>query len=124
MFYDHMSIQNIIGQVLLALAFLVTGALNATMKFKMHRDRMAAAGVPMATAALVVGFAMQFVGGALVLADWHYRYGAAILIVFTVVATAIFHRWWLVVDDPLRRHLHLSFVFNNIAVVGGLLLLM
>ncbi len=124
MFYDHMPIQNAVGQVLLALAFLVTGILNATGKFKMHRDRMAAAGVPMATAALVVGFAMQLVGGALLLADWHYRWGAAILIVFTVLATAIFHRWWLVTDDPLRRHLHLSFVFNNMAVVGGLLLIL
>ncbi len=124
MFYDGMTIQNVAGQILLALAFLVTGLLNATMKFKMHRDRMAAAGVPMATAALVVGFAMQFVGGFLVLIDWHYRYGAAILIVFTVLATAIFHRWWQVTNDPLRRHLHLSFVFNNIAVVGGLLLIL
>ncbi len=123
MFYDGVAIQNVVGQVLIALAFLVTGALNSTMKFKMHRDRMAAAGVPMATAALCIGFAMQFVGGFLVLIDWHYRYGAAILIVFTVLATAIFHRWWQV-EDPLRRHLHLSFVYNNMALVGGLLLLM
>ncbi len=124
MFFDHMPIQNAAGQILLALAFLVTGILNSTMKFKMHRDRMAAAGVPMATAALVVGFAMQFVGGFFLLIDWHYRWGAAILIVFTVLATAIFHRWWLVTGDPLRRHLHLSFVFNNAAVVGGLLLIL
>jgi len=26
-------------------------------------------------------------------------------------------------DDPLRRHLHLSFVFSNVAVIGALLLL-
>ena len=41
---------------------------------------------------------------------------------FTVLASAIFHRFWTV-EDPLRRHLHLSFVFSNIAVIGALLLL-
>lgn len=124
MFYEGMTIPAVAGQVLLALAFLVTGALNSTMKFRMHRDRMAAAGVPMATAALSLGFAMQFVGGFLLLIDWHTSWGAAILIAFTCLATAIFHRWWQVTNDPLRRHLHLSFVFNNIAVIGGLLLIL
>ena len=41
----------------------------------------------------------------------------------TVLASAIFHRFWTM-DDPLRRHMHLSILFSNIAVIGGLLLLM
>jgi hypothetical protein len=55
--------------------------------------------------------------------DWHRAIGAWICIVFLVIATAIFHRWWTVANDPLRRHLHLSFVFSNIGLVGALLLL-
>ena len=45
-----------------------------------------------------------------------------VLPVFTVLASAIFHRFWLM-DDPLRRHMHLSILFSNIAVIGALLLL-
>jgi hypothetical protein len=47
--------------------------------------------------------------------------GAALLIVFTVLASAIFHRWWLAAD-PLLSHLHLSNLIVNCGVVGGLLL--
>ena len=65
--------------------------------------------------------AMIGLGGAMLALDYRTELAAAILIVFTVVATAIFHRYWQI-EDPLRRHLALSFVFNNIGIVGGLLL--
>ena len=47
--------------------------------------------------------------------------GAALLIAFTVLASAIFHRWWRIAD-PLLSHLHLSSLIVNCGVVGGLLL--
>ena len=83
----------------------------------------AAAGVPQAKLALLGGFAMQLAGGLLVALDFHRAIGAAILIAFTVLATAVFHQFWRVAD-PLRRHLHVSFIFSNCGIVGGLLLLM
>lgn len=113
---------HIAGQILISILFLGTGAINATTKVKQHLDRMVAMNVPSAAVTLWTGFAMQFVGGFMILFDYWTGAGAVILIVFTVAATAIFHRFWLV-EDPLRRHLHLSFVFSNCAVVGGLLLL-
>jgi len=79
--------------------------------------------VPCARMVLLVGFAMQFAGGLLLALDWHRNLGAIVLIVFTVLATAIFHQYWRV-EDPLRRHLHVSFIFSNCGIVGGLLLLM
>jgi len=90
---------------------------------KQHADRMAAMGIPVPYVTLWIGFAMQAVGGVMVAADWHTDIGSVILIVFTVLASAIFHRFWTM-DDPLRRHMHLSILFSNIAVIGGLLLLM
>ena len=84
---------------------------------------MVAVGVPFAKAALIIGFAMQLAGGLLIAFDAYRAAGAAILIVFTVFATAIFHQFWRV-EDPLRRHLHVSFIFSNGALIGALLLLM
>ncbi len=122
MYADHTATQ-IVGQIMIAVLFLGTGLINSTTKVKQHADRMAAMGVPAPYVTLWTGFAIQYVGGILVLLDIETEIGVYLLIFFTVAATAIFHRFWLV-EDPLRRHLHLSFLFSNIAVVGGLLLLL
>ena len=122
MYADH-TLMQIAGQIMIAVLFLGTALINSTTKVKQHADRMAAMGVPAPYITLWVGFAIQYVGGVLVLFDVRTEIGVYLLIFFTIAATAIFHRFWLI-DDPLRRHLHLSFVFSNIAVVGGLLLLL
>ncbi|OFZ83720.1 MAG: hypothetical protein A2W21_12005 [Betaproteobacteria bacterium RBG_16_66_20] len=121
--YQDQTPLHVAGQLLLAFLFLGTGLVNVTAKFRQHLERMVAIGVPCAKPVLIAGFAMQFAGGLLVALDWQRAIGATILIVFTVLATAIFHQFWRV-EDPLRRHLHLSFIFSNCGIVGGLLLLM
>lgn len=122
MFYVDSTPAEVIAQLLIATLFLGTLAINAGTKERQHVDRMVAMGIPMARPVLWTGFALQAVGGAMVAVDWHTATGAVILMVFTVLASAIFHRFWTM-EDPLRRHLHLSFVFSNIAVLGALLLL-
>ena len=121
--FEGMPPLHVAGQLLLAFLFLGTGIVNAVWKQQPHIDRMREAGVPLARQALWFGFAMQFAGGLMLLFDWRRDIGAAILIVFLIVASAIFHRFWLV-EDPLRRHFHVSFLFSNCGLIGGLLLLM
>lgn len=122
MFYaDHTPLE-IAGQLMIATLFLGTLLLNAATKEQQHVDRMAAMNIPLPRITLWAGFALQAAGGVMVAIDWHAGLGAILLIVFTVLASAIFHRFWTM-EDPLRRHLHLSFVFSNIAVIGALLLL-
>ena len=120
MYQDHAPLQAA-GQLLLAFAFLATGVRNAGWKFAQHAERMAAYGVPHAGLALSGGLALQFTGGLLLLLDWHRTLGAGLLILFTLLASAIFHRWWLA-PDPLLAHLHLSNLLVNCGVIGGLLL--
>jgi uncharacterized membrane protein YphA (DoxX/SURF4 family) len=120
MFADHTPLQ-VAGQLLLALAFLATGVRNALWKFRSHTERMAAYGVPQPRSVLIAGLALQFFGAILLALDLWRGLGAALLIVFTIVASAIFHRWWLI-SDPLLSHLHLSNLIVNCGVVGGLLL--
>lgn len=82
---------------------------------------MLAYGVPQARLVLLAGFALNFAGALSLLFDLHRALGAGLLIAFTVLASAIFHRWWLVAD-PLLRHLHIGNLLVNCGVVGGLLL--
>jgi len=120
MYQDHTALQAA-GQLLLALAFLATGVRNAGWKFRQHLDRMVAYGVPQARLALLAGFVLQFAGGILLAFDLWRVVGAVLLIAFTTLASAIFHRWWLA-PDPLLAHLHLSNLIVNGGVIGGLLL--
>jgi putative oxidoreductase len=120
MFQEHTALQAA-GQLLLAFAFLASGARNALWKFQQHVDRMRAYGIPGPKAVLLAGLALNF-GGALLLAfDYERRVGAWLLIAFTLLASLIFHRWWLV-RDPLLRHLHIGNLLVNAGVAGGLLL--
>ena len=122
MYADHTTLQ-VVGQIFIAVLFLGTALINSTTKVKQHADRMAALGVPIPYVTLWAGFAIQYAGGILVLLDIRTDFGAYLLILFTVVATAIFHRFWLVAD-PLLRHIHMSVLFSNIGIVGALLLLL
>lgn len=119
MFHDHSPLQAA-GQLLLALAFLATGVRNAGWKFAMHAERMATLGIPWSRAVLSAGLALQLAGSLLLLADYRRALGAWLLIAFTVVSSAIFHRWWLI-PDPLVRHLHIASLLVNFGLVGGLL---
>jgi uncharacterized membrane protein YphA (DoxX/SURF4 family) len=114
----------IAGRLLVVGFFLVAGLLNLTAeRIKDHVDLMAGFGVPFPAAAFWIGIGLQFAGCALLLTDWHPGIGAGCLIVFTVVANAIFHRYWLV-PDAARRNVTRLLLLNGIAILGGLLLLL
>jgi uncharacterized membrane protein YphA (DoxX/SURF4 family) len=112
------------GRLCIVFFFVVAGACNLTpARIKDHIDRMAAARAPFPAALFWIGTAMQFTGCALLLAGWHADIGAWLLIVFTIVAGAIFHRFWEAAD-PQRRNLLRVMLLNNIGVLGGLFLLL
>jgi uncharacterized membrane protein YphA (DoxX/SURF4 family) len=112
------------GRLIIVFFFLAAGLYNvAPARARDHIERMAALGVPLPAAAFWFGMMLQFTGCALVLAGWHADVGVWCLIVFTVVANAMFHRFWRV-TDPGRRHTLRLLLLNGIAIVGGLLLLL
>ena len=112
------------GRLLIVFFFLATGLSNLTRaQIRDHVDRMTAFGTPFPAAAFWTGIALQFAGCALLLADWHPDYGVYCLILFTVVATAIFHRFWRK-PDPVQRNAARLNLLANVAVLGGLLLLL
>jgi len=112
------------GRLLIVACFLGNGVCNlAPARIRGHIERMGALGTPVPAATHWIGMAMLFGGSALVLADWHADIGAWCLIVFTVAATAIFHRFWNM-QDPAKRNSSRITVLANTAIVGGLLLLL
>jgi len=112
------------GRLCIVAFFLVAGLCNQTpRRIRDHIDRMAAAHTPLPAATFWFGIALQFTGCALLLAGWHADAGVWCLIVFTVAATVIFHRFWQA-SDPQRRNIGRVMLLNNIGVLGGLFLLL
>ena len=112
------------GRLILGVFFLVAGVANLVTpgSIRDHIDRMRAYGTPAPALAFWCGIALQFSGTALVLANVRADIGALCLIVFTVLATGIFHRFWQR-TDPLEKRIARLFFMSNAAIVGGLLLL-
>ena len=120
----EMSWLDIAGQQLIVLFFLVTGVSNLTKaRIADHIDRMAGFGVPFPATTFWLGIVLQLTGCALLILDWHPAVGVICLMVFTITATAIFHRFWQK-SDPLQRNISRITLLGNLAILGGLLLLL
>lgn len=116
------SILQILAHVLIAAFFLFIGARNVPVAAR-HVERFRRLGIPFPGAFLAAGFATQFTGGVLVLADLYAWIGAILLLVFTVLANVLYHRYWTM-TDVAQRQVHQNYFFNNLAVMGGLLLVL
>ena len=114
----------ITGKLLIVGYFIAAGINNLfPARIEEHRGRLAGFGVPMPSAAFWLAHAVLFTGCALILAGWHADAGVVLLIAFTVVANALYHRFWTM-TDPFRRNMLRVQLMNGFGTVGGLLLLL
>lgn len=120
---DHTLIK-VAGDVLVGLVFL-TQALGALPKsrFEFHSGRLRDRNIPAPSFVLICGLAMMFAGSAMVMLDVYPGIGAVLLIVFTVIATVLFQNFWTISDAVKRREKRGAF-FNNLAILGGVLLVL
>jgi len=112
------------GRFLLGGYFLLAGIVNLVTpgSIRDHIDRMRGFDTPLPEAAFWCGIVLQFVGAGLVVGGYRVALGAWCLIAFTVLATAIFHRFWQR-PDPVQQRISRLLFMSNAAIVGGLLLL-
>lgn len=112
------------GKFLIVGYFIAAGLNNLfPARIEEHLGRLAGFGVPLPPAAFWLAHAVLFGGCALILSGWHPDVGVLLLIAFTVVANALYHRFWTVAD-PFRRNLLRVQLMNGFGTVGGLLLLL
>jgi putative oxidoreductase len=110
----------VVGRVVFGGFFLIAGIRN----FWNFNERRATSatnyGWPLPVPMLAIGFAMQFVGGALLLLNLWVVAGAAVLILFLLMATPLYHNLFLFHGKARDPHLYLTLV--NITLCGGLLM--
>ena len=123
MYYQDASWLDTVGRLLIVAFFLAVGLRNLQkVHIEDHVKRLTTFKAPLPQLTFWIGQAMEFVGCALVLFNWHPAVGVVLLLVFTVVASALLLRFWEV-QGPMRTGMQ-NGMLAKIGVVGGLLLLL
>ena len=123
MYYQDASWLDTAGRLLMVAFFLAVGLRNLQqVHIEDHVKRLTNFKCPFPRPTFWIGQGMEFVGCALVLFNWYPVVGVVLLLVFTVVASALLLRFWEV-EGPMRTGMQ-NGMLANIGIVGGLLLLL
>jgi putative oxidoreductase len=123
MFHADHSILQALGYVLVGSVFIsqAVGTLPRA-RFANHANKLREKGFPLANLVLACALGMMLAGGAMVILDIYPRIGGWMLIVFTVIATLLYQNFWSI-EDPVRRREKRGTFFNNLAILGGLFII-
>ncbi len=109
----------ILGRVVFGAFFLIAGVRNF-LHFGERRELQTNYGWKLPAPVMAVGFAVQLVGGLALIFGFWTAPAAIALIVFLVLATALYHNLFRFQGKERDPHLYLTLV--NITLAAGLLL--
>jgi len=104
----------LIGRILMAAIFLVAGY-GKIMQPAGTQLYMAGHGMPLPVLSWALAVVFEVGGGALLVLGYKARWAAGALIVFTILATAVFH-------SQLSDRMQMIMFMKNLAIIGGLLM--
>jgi putative oxidoreductase len=108
------------GRLLLGGTFVFAGLRNIQNR-ALLTQMMSARGVPQAGAVLWLGIVLQVAAGTLLIAGIWTAVASALLLLFLIVATPIFHNFWDY--QGADRASRINGFVSNIALAGGFLTL-
>ncbi len=111
---------NLIGRLMIAALFLPAG-LAKLSGFEGTVGYITSVGLPMPMVAAAVALAVEILGSVALIVGFQTRIAAAVLAVFTIVASVFFHAFWAAA--PEQAFVRQLLFFKNIGVIGGLLVL-
>jgi putative oxidoreductase len=107
------------GRLLLACLFLVSGY-DKIGDFAGTAGYIGSKGLPLPQVLAAVTIALEVLGGLLLVIGFKARWVAAAFAAFTIVATILFHNYWVL---PEAQQLMQKLMFlKNLAITGGLLM--
>jgi putative oxidoreductase len=98
-------------------ALFIPGGLRKLMDLAAFTASLHKQGVPLADVLAPIGACVEFFGGIAVLVGFQLRIAALLMILFTIVASFIAHRFWEF-EGPARQMQQTQF-FKNLAIIGG-----
>jgi putative oxidoreductase len=112
-----------VGRLLMIAFFLAVGIRNLQRRhIDDHVKRLTNTKAPFPALLFWIGQTMEFVGCALLLLNWYPAIGVLLLLVFTILASALLLRFWEA-EGQMRTGMQ-NGMLANVGIVGGLLLLL
>ncbi|MDF1796707.1 MAG: DoxX family membrane protein [Coxiellaceae bacterium] len=111
----------LIGQALIGLFFIATGVFNI-LKRNQQLAKLKNTIIPKPIYALSIAIMLQIVGGVLLTINVAPVLGACMTLIFTLLATIFFMRFWQEASSEVREIKFLFFV-EHCAVIGALLMI-
>lgn len=111
------SLSLLLGRLLIASIFLMSGL----QKFFFYHETAALLTqkhLPYVPYLLYSAAVAEILGALCLILGWKTRFGAAILILFLIPATVLFHDFWH--SDPSAKPLMIILFMKNLAIFGGL----
>ena len=105
----------LVGRIVLGLFFIIAGIRNF-LRFPERLKMDTNYGWKLPAAAKALGFAAQLAGGLSVAFGLFAAWSAGLLIIFLILATALYHNFLLFKGDARLPHLYFTLV--NCALVG------
>jgi putative oxidoreductase len=103
--------------------FYASGAMNILNRWTDVAEQLSGRHVPLPPLVLVVALILIVMGCFSLLFGYHTRHGAVILFGLTIVAAVTLHDFWHF-SDPTARNVEFEIFARDIAICGGLLLMM
>lgn len=117
-FFAH--ILNLLARLTMVALFLPAG-LAKLGSFDATAGYIASVGLPLPMVGVIIAIVVEVGCGASLALGLYTKLSAAVLAVFTLVASVFFHAYWAVPAE--QAFMQQLLFYKNIAVVGGLLLL-
>ena len=114
------NVLNLMGRLLLAALFLPAG-LSKLSGFEGTVGYITSVGLPLPAVAAAGALVVEILGSVALAVGFQTRIVAAVLALFTLVASVFFHAFWAAA--PEQAFVQQLLFFKNIGVVGGLLVL-
>src|SRR6516165_6189977 len=111
----------VVGRILLCTIFLLSAVGNKIPNFQAVAGAMANEGVPAPQVMLAGAIAFLIAGSLSVILGYKARIGAALLLVFLVLATYYFHDFWTLSDPQAQQEQMIQFL-KNLGLMGAMLL--
>ena len=109
------------GRILLALLFVVSG-LGKITGFEGTVGYIAARGLPLPQLAAMASIIVELGGGILLIVGWQARWAAAVLFLFLIPTTLLFHGFWAASAAQVQNQtIHFM---KNLCIMGGMLYVM
>ena len=112
----------LMGRIFIAFVFIYE-ALDALVFFEKTKSTMSAYGVVWHQDFVLISLiTILILGGLLVLIGYYASFGSMLLLLYWLPYTLIVYSFW---DDPLElKRLHALYFMRNLALCGGLMLLL